>query len=93
MCHTAGILTFLYERLSKLLAGNDIKAIQKIIISLGHISFVERSVEHLNKALDLIFGLCRSKVSDIALLIDVVSHIFFILVQIGQLCYPMTAHV
>lgn len=62
---SAGILTILCERLSKLLAGNDIKAIQKIVISLGHISFKERSVAHLNSALDLIFGLCRSKVEDV----------------------------
>lgn len=62
---SAGILTVLYERLSKLLAGNDIKAIQKIVISLGHISYKERSVAHLNSALELIFGLCRSKVEDV----------------------------
>lgn len=69
ICITAaGILTILYERLNKLLAGSDIKAIQNIVISLGHISFKERSVAHLNSALDLIFGLCRSKVCGYAIL-------------------------
>lgn len=63
----AGVLTILRERLSKLLADNDTKAIQKIVISLGHISFKEKSVAHLNIALDLIFGLCRSKVCGYAL--------------------------
>ncbi|XP_020242083.1 proteasome-associated protein ECM29 homolog isoform X2 [Asparagus officinalis] len=62
---SAGVLPILRERLSKLLADNDTKAIQKIVISLGHISFKEKSVAHLNIALDLIFGLCRSKVEDV----------------------------
>lgn len=54
------------ERLSKLLSGTDIKAIQKIVISLGHISVNETSFPHLKVALDLIFSLCRSKVSDLS---------------------------
>ncbi|KAG1338330.1 hypothetical protein COCNU_04G006360 [Cocos nucifera] len=61
----AGVLTILRERLSKLLTGSDIKAIQKILVSLGHISARETSFSHLSSALDLIFGLCRSKVEDI----------------------------
>ncbi|XP_020113729.1 proteasome-associated protein ECM29 homolog isoform X2 [Ananas comosus] len=60
-----GVLTILQERLSKLLSGTDIKAIQKIVISLGHISVNETSFPHLKVALDLIFSLCRSKVEDI----------------------------
>ncbi|XP_029120499.1 uncharacterized protein [Elaeis guineensis] len=62
---SAGVLTILRERLSRLLTGNDIKAIQKILVSLGHISARETSFSHLSSALDLIFGLCRSKVEDI----------------------------
>lgn len=58
----AGVLTILHERLSKLLTGSDIKAIQKILVSLGYISARETSFSHLSSALDLIFGLCRSKV-------------------------------
>lgn len=62
---SAGILTILHERLSKLLSGSDIKAIQKILVSLGHISAKETSFSHLSSALDLIFGLFRSKIEDI----------------------------
>ncbi|KAJ3681025.1 hypothetical protein LUZ60_015514 [Juncus effusus] len=62
---TAGILTVLQERLAKLLAGNENKCIQKILVSLGHISFNETSFEHLKSALDLIFSLSRSKVEDV----------------------------
>ncbi|URE19654.1 Proteasome-associated protein ECM29 [Musa troglodytarum] len=61
----AGILTVLHQKLNKLLSGDDIKSIQKILISLGHISVKETSFEHVNCALDLIFSLCRSKVEDI----------------------------
>lgn len=61
-----GVLTILQGRLSKLLSGTDTKAIQKIVISLGHISVNETSFPHLKVALDLIFGLCRSKVSDLS---------------------------
>nr|XP_009410433.1 PREDICTED: proteasome-associated protein ECM29 homolog [Musa acuminata subsp. malaccensis] len=61
----AGILTVLHQKLNKLLSGDDIKSIQKILISLGHISVKETSFEHINCALDLIFSLCRSKVEDI----------------------------
>ncbi|XP_021604828.1 proteasome adapter and scaffold protein ECM29 isoform X2 [Manihot esculenta] len=62
---SAEILSLLREKLSKLLSGDDIKAIQKIVISLGHICVKETSSSHLNTALDLIFSLCRSKVEDI----------------------------
>lgn len=59
------VLTVLREKLSKLLAGDDTKAIKKIAISLGHICMKEVSPSCLNVALDLIFGLCRSKVEDV----------------------------
>ncbi|KAK3025960.1 hypothetical protein RJ639_040934, partial [Escallonia herrerae] len=59
------VLTILHDKLSKLLSGDDIKAIEKIVISLGHISIKESSSSHLNLALDMIFSLCRSKVEDI----------------------------
>ncbi|XP_044479857.1 proteasome adapter and scaffold protein ECM29-like [Mangifera indica] len=59
------ILEILHEKLSKLLSGGDTKAIQKIVISLGHICAKETSTSHLNIALNLIFSLCRSKVEDI----------------------------
>ncbi|XP_058196346.1 uncharacterized protein LOC131312529 isoform X1 [Rhododendron vialii] len=59
------ILTILHEKLSKLLSGDDVKSIQKIVISLGHISVNESSSLDLNIILDLISSLCRSKVEDI----------------------------
>ncbi|KAJ0102382.1 hypothetical protein Patl1_05580 [Pistacia atlantica] len=59
------ILEILREKLSKLLSGGDTKAIQKIVISLGHICIKETSTSHLNIALNLILSLCRSKVEDI----------------------------
>ncbi|KAL9404798.1 hypothetical protein Peur_001770 [Populus x canadensis] len=59
------ILILLNEKLSKLLSGDDNKAIQKIVISLGHICVKETSPSLLNIALDLIFSLCRSKVEDV----------------------------
>ncbi|KAK9274184.1 hypothetical protein L1049_018998 [Liquidambar formosana] len=62
---SASILMVLHEKLSKLLSGDDIKAIQTIVISLGHICVKETSSAHLNIVLDLIFSLCRSKVEDI----------------------------
>lgn len=58
----AGILTVLQGKLNKLLSGDDIKSIQRILISLGHISVKETSFEQIQCALDLIFSLCRSKV-------------------------------
>uniref|UniRef100_A0ACD5YHL8 Uncharacterized protein n=1 Tax=Avena sativa TaxID=4498 RepID=A0ACD5YHL8_AVESA len=61
----AAVLTILHERLTKLLSENDTKAIQKILVSLGHISWNELSFSHLKIALDLIFGLARSKVEDV----------------------------
>ncbi|XP_030959197.1 proteasome adapter and scaffold protein ECM29 [Quercus lobata] len=59
------ILTVLHEKLRKLLSGDDIKAIQKIVISIGHICVKETASSHLNITLDLIFSLSRSKVEDI----------------------------
>lgn len=58
------IWTILTEKLRKLLSSDDIKAVQKIVIALGHMCVKESSSEHLNTVLDLIFSLCRSKVSD-----------------------------
>ncbi|XP_057441454.1 uncharacterized protein LOC130733331 isoform X2 [Lotus japonicus] len=60
-----GILITLNEKLSKLLLGDDIKAIQKSVISIGHICVKETSSTQLDIALNLIFSLCRSKVEDI----------------------------
>ena len=57
------LLTILHEKLTKLLSENDTKAIQKILVSLGHICWNEMSFPHLNNALDLIFSLSRSKVA------------------------------
>uniref|UniRef100_A0A7N0UGU9 Proteasome-associated protein ECM29 homolog n=1 Tax=Kalanchoe fedtschenkoi TaxID=63787 RepID=A0A7N0UGU9_KALFE len=59
------ILVSLRDRLSKLLSGDDIKAIQNIVIALGHICVMETSSVQLDVALDLTFGLCRSKVEDV----------------------------
>jgi len=52
----------LSDKLNKLLLGQDIKAIQKIVISIGHICVKETSSTQLDMALNLIFSLCRSKV-------------------------------
>ncbi|CAH9134546.1 unnamed protein product [Cuscuta epithymum] len=62
---SAALLTILNEKLTKLLTSDDIKAVQRIVISLGHLSFKESSSTHLINALDLIFSLCHSKVEDI----------------------------
>ncbi|CAA6669169.1 unnamed protein product [Spirodela intermedia] len=62
---TEGVLAILFEKLNKLLTGNDVKSIQKIIISLGHISTKERTFSNLKMGLDLIFTLCRTKVEDL----------------------------
>ncbi|KAK6235429.1 hypothetical protein SCA6_010766 [Theobroma cacao] len=62
---SVSILEVLNEKLSKLLSGDDIKAIQKIVISIGHMCVKETSASHMKIALDLIFSLCRSKVEDI----------------------------
>uniref|UniRef100_A0A2P2M9G4 Proteasome-associated protein ECM29 homolog isoform X1 n=1 Tax=Rhizophora mucronata TaxID=61149 RepID=A0A2P2M9G4_RHIMU len=59
------VLTYLHAKLSKLLSGDDNKAVQKIVIALGHICAKETSTSHLNTAIDLIFSLSRSKVEDI----------------------------
>lgn len=56
------ILEILHEKLSKLLSGDDTKAIQKIVIALGQICAKETSSLHLSSSLNLIFSLCRSKV-------------------------------
>jgi proteasome component ECM29 len=62
---SAAILEVVSEKLTKLLSGDDIKPIQKIVISLGHMCVKESSSSHLSIALDLIFSLSRSKVEDI----------------------------
>ncbi|CAN6357538.1 unnamed protein product [Urochloa humidicola] len=62
---TGALLNILHGKLTKLLSENDTKAIQKILVSLGHISWNEMSFPHLNNALDLIFSLSRSKVEDV----------------------------
>ncbi|CAN6695106.1 unnamed protein product [Malus baccata var. baccata] len=59
------ILVVLNEKLRKLLGGDDNKAIQKVVISIGHMCVKETSSSRLNIALDLIFSLSRSKVEDI----------------------------
>lgn len=59
------VLSVLRDKLSKHLAGDDTKAIKKIVISLGHICMKEVSPSSLNIALELIFSLCRSKVEDV----------------------------
>lgn len=55
-------LMMAHERISKILSGDDNKAIQKIVVSLGHACMNEASYSHLKTAMDLIFSLCRSKV-------------------------------
>lgn len=57
------ILDSLQEQLKKLLSGGDNKAIQKIVVALGHMCAKETSIPHLNIALSSIFSLCRCKVS------------------------------
>ncbi|KAF3455353.1 hypothetical protein FNV43_RR05803 [Rhamnella rubrinervis] len=59
------VLTVLQERLSKLLSGDDVKAIQKIVLSIGHICVNETSSSRLNVALDLIFSLCGLRMQSI----------------------------
>ncbi|XP_062082273.1 uncharacterized protein LOC133788708 [Humulus lupulus] len=63
--NSVDILTILHEKLRELLSGEDIKAIQKIVIAIGHICMKETSTSRLNLALDLIYSLCRSKVEDV----------------------------
>ncbi|KAB2012864.1 hypothetical protein ES319_D09G119000v1 [Gossypium barbadense] len=62
---SVSILELLNEKLSKLLSGDDNKAVQKIVISIGHMCVKETSASNMKIALDLIFSLCRSKVEDI----------------------------
>ncbi|KAF6155314.1 hypothetical protein GIB67_019840 [Kingdonia uniflora] len=64
-CGSGEVLTVLREKLEKLLLSEDIKAIQKILLSLGHLCAKEISFSSINISLDLIFSLCRSKVEDI----------------------------
>ncbi|KAE8684909.1 hypothetical protein F3Y22_tig00111105pilonHSYRG00694 [Hibiscus syriacus] len=59
------ILEFLNEKISKLLSGDDTKAVQKIIISIGNMCVKETSAFNMKIAFDLIFSLCCSKVEDI----------------------------
>lgn len=67
----------LRERLVKFLSGNDSKVVQKIVISIGHMSMNETSSDLLHLALDLIFGLSRCKV--------VVKFFVFVLHHLGFL--------
>lgn len=62
MTGAGSMLTALKEKLSKLLSGDDTKAIQKIVLALGHMSATESSTTHVDAALDLVFSLSRSKV-------------------------------
>lgn len=62
---SVGVLMVLREKLAKMILGDDIKAIQKSVISLGHLCTKETSLSLINIALDLIFSLCRSKVEDV----------------------------
>lgn len=71
-----GILETLQDKLSKLLSGDDTKAIQKIVISLGHICAKETSSSHLNIALNLIFSLCRSKVGGFTFTVGCTSYFY-----------------
>ncbi|KAM7279522.1 hypothetical protein ACFE04_006656 [Oxalis oulophora] len=59
------ILVVLQDKLKKLLSGDDVRATQKIVVSLGHICAKEKSSSNFDIALDLIFSLCRSKVEDV----------------------------
>jgi hypothetical protein len=52
----------LHEKLRKLLSGDDVKEVQKIVLAIGHICVKETSSSLLNIALELIFSLSRSKV-------------------------------
>ncbi|XP_039131871.1 LOW QUALITY PROTEIN: proteasome adapter and scaffold protein ECM29-like [Dioscorea cayenensis subsp. rotundata] len=60
--NSVGVVSILNESLRKILSGNDIKAIQKILVSLGHICVKETSYTNLIIALSLVFILYRSKV-------------------------------
>ncbi|KAF5778932.1 putative armadillo-like helical, proteasome component Ecm29 [Helianthus annuus] len=62
---TDDVLTLLREKLSKVLSGDDIKATQRIVLSLGHMCVKESSSTMISDALDLIFSLARSKVEDV----------------------------
>lgn len=75
------VLMFLREKLAKLLSSDDVKAIQKILISLGHICMKETSTSHLDIALDLIFSLCRSKVSRVIYIFISCLFIFFLVTK------------
>ncbi|XP_051141908.1 uncharacterized protein LOC127258894 isoform X2 [Andrographis paniculata] len=61
----ASIWTILDDKFKKLLSSEDIKAVQKTVIALGHMCVKETSSSHLNTALELVFSLSRSKVEDI----------------------------
>lgn len=66
--HDSSSVTVLYilrEKLAKLLLRDDIKAVQRIVIALGHMCAKESSFALISIALDVIFSLSRSKVEDI----------------------------
>ncbi|KAL3530047.1 hypothetical protein ACH5RR_009369 [Cinchona calisaya] len=62
---SVAVLTLLQGTLSKLLFRDDVKAIQRIVIALGHMCVKESSSLFLDVTLDLIFSLSRSKAEDI----------------------------
>ncbi|XP_024961967.1 proteasome adapter and scaffold protein ECM29 isoform X1 [Cynara cardunculus var. scolymus] len=62
---TDDVLTFLREKLKKILSSDDTKSIQRIVLSLGHMCVKESSSSIISDALDLIFSLGRSKVEDV----------------------------
>ncbi|CAI9106154.1 OLC1v1005230C2 [Oldenlandia corymbosa var. corymbosa] len=59
------VLSLMHETLKKLLSRDDIKAVQRTVIALGHMSVKELNSSILNVVLDLIFSLSHSKVEDI----------------------------
>ena len=76
----ANVLTLLHGTLSKLLFREEIKAIQRIVIALGHMSVKETSSSFLTTTLDLIFSLCRSKVG---ILIEIFSSFLKIILSMN----------
>ncbi|XP_047327429.1 proteasome adapter and scaffold protein ECM29 isoform X3 [Impatiens glandulifera] len=63
--NSEAVLVLVHDKLKKLLSGDDMKAIQKVVISLGHMFVKDPSSSHLTIVLDLVFSLCRSKVEDV----------------------------
>lgn len=61
------VINLLRETLSKLLFRDDIKAIQRTVVALGHMCVKEASSLFLDVAVDLIFSLSHSKVRESSL--------------------------